>query len=155
MPFAGQRILAADFDGSATDVDATDVTGFTDTGGFVAGTPVVGCTFVAPTSGTVDVFVYARFESNSAGVRAIVSFAVREGSVIGSGSAVSAASNNKSLQTPTDASGGGNQRTAGTVFETVSGLTVGATYNVQVEHQMETAGNGDIFDRSVTVIPKP
>lgn len=152
MPNAGQIVKALDFTAPQSDVEPTDITAFTDAGSYVAGSPVVGTTFVAPTSGRVLVLVYARFESNSAGVRALVSFAVREGAVIGSGTAVSASSNNKCLTTPTDASGGGNQRTAGTVFEVVTGLTPGSTYNVQVEHQMESAGNGDIFDRQVTVL---
>lgn len=152
MPNAGQTVKALDFTAPQSDVEPTDITGFTDTGSYVPGTPVVGITFVAPTSGRVLVLMYARFESNTAGVRALVSFAVREGSSIGSGTAVSAASNNKCLTSPTDASGGGNQRTSGTVYEVVTGLTAGSTYNAQVEHQMESAGNGDIFDRQIAVL---
>jgi hypothetical protein len=140
--------VVADYE---ADLEATDETGFTSTT-FTPGANVCGTTFVAPASGAVVVFAYSRLESNTAGVRATMSLAVRAGAVIGSGTSVSAASNNKSLQTPTDASGGGNQRTAGTIFEIVSGLTPGDTYNAQTEHTMESAGNGDVFDRAIFVL---
>ena len=154
MPFLAGEILTAarlnDMALYAFAVEPTDVTGFTNTA-YAPGTPACGLTFVAPTSGTVHILMSARFESNTAGVRALVSFGVRTGGTIGSGTVVSASANGKALTTPTDATGGGNQRAAGSVFEVVQGLTGGNTYNVQTEHLIESAGNGDIFDRGLIV----
>lgn len=135
-----------------TDTEATDETGFTSTSFTGGGTPC-GIAFTAPPSGIVVVLFHCRAESNTIGVSVHTSVAIREGVTVGSGTVVSAATDEQGLQSQTDASGGANQRSAAGTFRVISGLTAGNSYNAQVEFRMATAGNGDIFDRSVAVIP--
>lgn len=148
MPSAFQTIRAGDFPATASDVETSDETAFADTSYTLGGT-TVGTTFVAPTSGAVIVLWSARFESNTAAVRALVTMEVREGSTIGSGAQVSATGDASALESHTQA-----RQQAGT-FRYVSGLTAGDTYNVSLWHRISGAGTGDVFDRSVAVIPVP
>lgn len=149
---AGDIVYAADFGTPAGDSESTDETAFTSTT-YTPGATPCGTTFVAPTSGQVLILWAARLESNTNSVRACISVSVREGGTLGSGTVVSGADDDSALETPQDATGGANTRTQASRHRRVTGLTVGATYNVQMEHKMLSAGNGDIFARQVDVIP--
>lgn len=154
---AGSTILAQDTPTPAEASQNADETGFTDTS-YTAGASECGDTFVAPTSGRVLVLWHSRFETNTTNTRTLVTVEVRTGGTIGSGTVVSAASDTSALESiSNDAAGGvgGNARLQAGMWRIVSGLTAGDTYNVRTMHRMTSAGNGDIFDRSVAVIPLP
>lgn len=151
---AGSTILAQDTPVPGADEEATDETGFTDTSYVAGAAATCGTTFTAPTSGRVITLWHARFETNTVNVRVLVSVEVRAGAVIGSGTVVSAASDTSAIESGSnDTSVGGNSRMQAPMFRIVSGLTPGDTYNVRTMHRMTSAGNGDIFDRSVAVLP--
>lgn len=146
---AGTTVKALDTPAAVAVEDATDELGFTDTV-FVQGATKVGVTFTAPTTGRVLVMWTARFESNTTGL-IYVSAAVRTGATIGSGTSVSAASQTSAVSSNTGA-GGTDTRIAAAFFRVVTGLTPGNSYNAVTEHSV-SSGNGDVFDRSLAVIP--
>lgn len=134
---------------------ATDETAFTSTT-YTNGTNVCGTSFVAPPNGIVLVLWAARFQSNvtTTNARVLVTVSVATGSVVGSGSVVSAATDESALEsTVADTANTGHSRFQGGTFRVVSGLTGGSTYNVVTQHKMAVAGNGTIFQRDVLVIP--
>lgn len=150
---AGDIVYAADFGTPAGDSEGTDETGFTSTS-YTAGATPCGVAFVAPTGGQVLILWGVRLECNTASpVRCHASISVRTGGTLGSGTVVSATDDNSSIETPTDATGGSNTRIQASRHRRVTGLTPGDTYNVQIEHKMSAAGNGDIFYRDVDVFP--
>lgn len=154
MPTAGQRIRALDLPQAQWDTEGTNEEGITDTT-YDEGADLVGCAFVAPTSGRVKVSWQARFHCNTATAQMFISAIVREGSSIGAGATVSAAADDDALQTPEDpASGGDNQMGSGSSFRPLSGLTPGASYNAVLQRKV-TSGTGDIFYRSIMVEPLP
>lgn len=123
--------------------ESTDLTGITSTS-FIAGSPVCGLVFVAPPSGKVWVKVYGfltvTLGANSLG-RGELGWELREGSVIGSGSVVVAASTN--LERLISAAVGSttgliNQASGGDAY-LVTGLTPGADYNVRTMHRTNNA----------------
>lgn len=149
MPAAGDFVLAADFPETRGASSSVDELGFTNTA-YGQGSTVVGIDFVAPTSGRVMVHWSAQFEPNTAN-RVRVGTAVYTGGVVGSGTVVSAASDDDSLISADVAgqdSGIGRARL-------VSGLTPGDTYNAVIEFRMDAAGNGDVFARKITVVSVP
>lgn len=134
------------------DAEATDETAWTNTS-YDSGSSVCGTTFVAPESGNVIVMWSARFQSNTANTRAAVSVSVATGSSIGSGSVVSAASDESALETVQSSASGTETRMQCSMFRYVTGLTAGSTYNVVLQKKMLSAGNGSIFQRDVLVLP--
>lgn len=135
-----------------SDTEATDEASWTNTS-FDSGTNVCGTTFVAPESGNVLVLWSARFQCNSSNVQSLVSVSVASGSTIGSGTVVSAASDESALETTRSSAGGVETRMQAAMFRRVTGLTAGSTYNVVVQKKVSAAGNGTIYQRDVTVIP--
>ncbi len=153
MPGAGSKVLASDTPAIAYVSEGTDEAAFTNTT-FTAGTTPVGTTFIAPTSGVVLVFWGARLESNVASRSVTLTVEVREGATIGAGTVVSAASDDSAVETPSDATGGGNTRIQATRHRVVTGLTPNMPYNIRTMHRMfGGAGNGDIFRRDIAVLP--
>ena len=149
MPAAGQIIRAADFPDAVSNEQNADELAFANTA-YGGGTNTCGVAFVAPTSGRVMVPFYAFFEANGA-QEAYVSVALRTGGVVGSGSVVEAASDTRSLVSQTAA----DDRGIG-MYRYFSGLTPGDTYNVRVEHRVDSGGGtGDMFNRTVMVVPLP
>lgn len=148
---AGTTVRALDTPESVTDVETGDETGVTSTT-YTDGGTITGVSFTAPTSGRVLVLWTARTEHNSTGF-IFVSVSVSTGSVLGSGTEVSAPSDGESVSSNTGA-GGGDTRVAAGCHRLVTGLTPGSVYNAITQHRV-TLGNGDIFDRSITVIPVP
>lgn len=146
---AGTTIKALDTPPAVAVTDATDELAFTNTA-YTQGATVVGQSFTAPTSGRVLVLWHGRFENNSTGF-IFVSAAVRTGSTIGSGTSVSGATDESAVNTNTG-TGGFDTRIAAAMFRVVTGLTPGNSYNAVTEHRV-TSGNGDVFDRSLAVIP--
>lgn len=147
---AGSIIRAIDTPPATGAVSGDDEAGFTTTS-YTQGTTVVGAAFVAPTSGRVLVLWHARFEHNTASSRSVVSVSVRTGATVGAGTVVSGAADDSALECPQGA-GGPDTRISAGMWRIVSGLTPGDDYNAVVEHHAY-AGNGDIFARSVAVVP--
>lgn len=151
MPLAGQIIRALDFGGYASVADTTDETNFNSTS-FTLGGTTVGTTFTAPTGGAVLVIWLARGRLNTTtGERILVTTEVREGTTLGSGTVVSAASDGSAVEWGQAT----NDRLQASMTRTVSGLTAGAAYNVTVWHRnaIAVASAGSIFDRAINVIP--
>jgi hypothetical protein len=139
----------------AFDAETADEAAWTNTS-FDSGTNVCGTTFIAPESGNVLVLWSARFQSNTNNVRAAVSVSVATGSSIGSGSVVSAASDDSAIETTQSSAATATPaetRIQTSMFRRVTGLTAGDTYNVVVQKKVLTAGNGTVFQRDVVVIP--
>jgi hypothetical protein len=143
-PAAGAKIRAADFTGMVSNIQAADETGYAGTS-YGPGTNVCGVTFVAPTSGRVEIKWYARAESNGANTTRI-SVAVRNGGVIGSGTAVLAANDGRAIE---HVLGADNNDERAMVYP-LTGLTPGATYNAQIE-MIVSSLSADIFDRALMV----
>jgi len=148
MPLAGQTILAADFDGYAHDSDSTDETGFTSTTYTLGGT-TVGTAFTAPTSGSVKVTWSARLALGSDTNLSYVSAEVRTGSSVGSGTVVSATSDDSALELGQATT----TRIQASRARVVTGLTAGSTYNVSLWHRTTSADNATIYFREVLVEP--
>lgn len=90
-----------------------------------------GVAFVAPTTGKVLVHINAGIFS-STGVFCLVSFEVRNGSTIGSGTVVTAAADAYALQSYEV-----NEDHKGATFQ-VSGLTAGNNYNAQLMYRTQS-----------------
>lgn len=104
-----------------------------------------GTAFVAPASGKVLVHISARLDHSTA-APAFVSFEVREGNVVGSGTVVLAADDTRSLMNHNT-----NEIMGGVTFP-VTGLTSGADYNVRLMHKT-TSGTLTLVNRFVNVEP--
>lgn len=148
---AGQFMLAADFGETVSDIQAADISGFTNTV-YVPGSPVCGVSFVANTFGKAQLEWTSQAESNVAGNAVYVSVEVRTGAVVGAGDIVLAASDERAIAHG-DASTGENTRLGASQTYPLTGLTPHATYNAQIVYRI-TGDNGDIRYRSVTVTPK-
>lgn len=156
MVLAGQPIRALDLGEPKYVVESADETGFTSTT-YIAGAVTVGQAFTAPTSGRVLVLWHARFESNTNNARSSVTVEVRTGDTLGAGTVVSAATDNNALETDQSANAaatnGFETRTQAGMWRVVDGLTAGSAYNAVMLHRMQSAGNGDVMERSLAVIP--
>lgn len=113
----------------------------------IAGTPQVGHTFVAPPSGSVMVSVSGYIQCGAAATQVILSFEVRQGSTVGSGTVIYAADGNRGLRVGRAIS---NELTA-TRRNRVFGLTPGTTYNVRTMHWMGTGASGVVAFRNIMV----
>lgn len=144
---AGQRITAGMFTGtkSATqDASSTfSSTSYTESPGSNA---FPSTTFVAPTSGEVIVSHSAWLENDSTG-RTYLSWIIRNGGVVGSGTTFLDGGDERSLvnglSSPDDRDG---------VSYHVTGLTAGNTYNIRLKGKV-TANNGQAFWQHLIVKP--
>lgn len=146
MATAGQKVRAADYPATPTDIASTSGTttsnSFTPT---LTGGTACGVSFTAPTSGTVLVINTAQM-SNSGANNTRCSFFVRTGSSIGSGTTVLASADGRSnLHNGTSEEGH-------TRVHPVTGLTPGSVYNVQQEFKV-SAGTGTFSQKNLIVIP--
>lgn len=91
-----------------------------------------GLAFVAPTTGKVLVHMNAGMFNSSATPFNLVSFEVRTGATIGSGTVVTAASDTYALQKY-----GTSEFHYGATFQ-VSGLTAGSSYNAQLMYKTQS-----------------
>lgn len=102
--------------------------------------------FLGPQSGQVWVGVHANFEMNTAGQIIYIGFEVRTGTTAGSGTLIQAMDTDKSI-----ANGATTRILCGDEW-LVSALTSGSQYHARVMY-LVTGGNGDIFNRRVTIKP--
>lgn len=150
MPSGGQRVRAVDF---TTSVNSTQNTSGTTTStsytATLTGGTACGVAFVAPTSGRVAIVNTADQSISAAGQAAHLSFAVRQGSTIGSGTSVLGAADDRSMYVVNDS---GRQ----SFFYMLSGLTAGGSYNVQQNFRTSNAANTATFQRkTLDVFPLP
>lgn len=146
---AGTVITGTDAPETKLHFQATGETGVTSTS-YAAGANVCGIDFIAPTTGRVLVIWGAEIDNDTAGVVSALSFELRTGSSVGSGSVVASY---EAQDEWTLAHRGQNQYSAG-VERPVEGLTPGSAYNVRTMHRV-TGGTGSFIRREIIVQPLP
>lgn len=130
---------------------ATSVTNTTTT--FDPGATPLGVTFVAPPSGAVFITLSAYISQGISNKAAIVSYSLKAGGTIGSGTVIAAAGTNRSLVTRGNVETGFPVLLQGSRRFLHTGLTPGSTYNARVELQTETGGNCTTSYRELLVEP--
>lgn len=131
----------------------TDETGFTNTT-FAAGGTTVGVAFVAPASGKVMVHYTAAMLQNINTFVTIVSFEMKTGGTVGSGTLVGAAANgDRALVCGRAVNSGAVAQLSAGNWALYTGLTPGATYNVRMLHVVD-GGSGTITYRQISVQPQ-
>lgn len=120
---------------------------------YLPGTNVVGVVFTAPPSGRVYVTVSSYFGQTTNANEAIVSFAIRLGGTIGSGTTVVGPSGNRALVCGMAVNSGAPARLQASRRCTITGLTPGTVYNARVEFATSPAGACQVFTRELLVEP--
>ena len=119
--------------------------------GSTAGTYVdCGVAFVAPTTGRI-VLHYSCNIANSSTSSTLMAPVVREGGTVGSGTTFLAANDDNAIALLPVAGSAAALEFGGRAL-LVTGLTVGATYNVRLEHRV-AGSTGTLTRRAVTVCP--
>lgn len=127
---------------------------------FVAGATAFGVTFVAPPSGTVYVSMSGYFTETQDGGVALMSWTMRTGGTIGSGTTVGTAANsNRALVAGGVVTTGKPIYYQGSRRSLVTGLTPGTTYNVRVEIAVDftapaVAAGINVFYRELIIEPQ-
>lgn len=121
---------------------------------FTATATPFGVSFVAPPSGAVAITLSGYFTQSQDGGVALMSYTLRTGSVVGSGTTVGTAANsNRALVAGGPVDSGqpiyfqASRRTLWT------GLTAGAAYNARVEVAVDLGGGINVFYRELQVEP--
>lgn len=129
---------------------STDEATYTGTA-FTAGASPVGVAFTAPDSGNVLVAMRGYFSQNQNLQASIMSYAIRTGGTIGSGSVFSAANSDRALVCGRSVNASAPALIQASIVDLFTGLTPGATYNARVEYQTTSGGGMDVFYRQLTV----
>lgn len=113
---------------------------------------IAGVAFTAPASGTVTIFYTARLGNTLSTGGAAITPWIGEGSTVGSGTEILAASDLRCLlyllsTAAEDIRMGGHH--------TQTGLTPGTVYNVSMRGRAVTAGTASFDDIATTVVPSP
>lgn len=145
----GAPISAADFPVTKWASDATSNANITSTT-FIAGTPSVETTFVAPTSGAVLVSVGLGASDNGGTNRVHIAPEVRVGSVAGA-VVLAADVTTRGAGTPGEASA--NAHRSRTTL--LTGLTPGTTYYARTMHKVSGGTTADIGVREIVIMPTP
>ena len=119
--------------------------------------PNCGLVFTAPASGQVYVTVSGYMESNTALESCYLSYEIKVGSTIGSGTVFFAAVTDYGVGIGGGAAGGSGSSAMGTRIsgsrrKLITGLAPGVTYNARTMHGC-TGGSFDIFRRELLVEP--
>lgn len=124
-------------------------------GTFIPGTVVIGTTFVAPASSKVIVYWSGALVNDVGGNAVILSFEMKTGGTVGSGTLVGSAANSDRAITVGRAvnSGQVGMVTAGN-WALYTGLTPGATYNVRMMHAADPGNTSHAFYRQIMVVPQ-
>ena len=134
-------------------VETTADSGYTSTT-YTAGSPTCGGTFVAPPSGWIIVSVGAAplQVNGTAGNTAYLSWELREGGSLGSGTVVSAAADSKALRVrgPVTTASSSPAISAVHRLPLQTQLVPGDTYNIRTMHRV-TGETGTLDDRALTV----
>lgn len=125
---------------SAVETDSGTVTSTTYTGARTGTTNVAGCAFIAPTSGKIKISWHAGVSNSSTTAFTLISFEVRQGSTVGSGTVIVTASDNVCIQH----SGTTAEESKSTFYPLDAGqLVAGTQYNVRLMYRV-SAGTGTI-----------
>lgn len=144
---AGTTVNALDTPPTVSDRSDTSILGFAASGTYAAGSPAVGTSFTAPTTGRVIVSWNAFLDNATATTgQTYASWRLGTGSTVGSGTQVVAADDSRSILMTSQA------QVRNGASELVSGLTPGSVYNVQMQHRSAN-GTGDITWRHIIVQP--
>jgi hypothetical protein len=120
----------------------------------VAGSPVVGTTFVVPPSGQVFITVTGLIESVNNGASAALGWRIQEGGTIGSGTIVHDFLFDRALVTSEAVNTGAPGSIGASNRYLVTGLTQGSTYNVYTVHRMNISStSGNVNYRSILAEP--
>lgn len=130
---------------------ATTISGFTNSA-YAAGTPACGDTFKAPSTGRVYITVSGRLSSSSNGQQAFLSYEIRTGTTVGSGTVAQAASDDRALATSRAVNTGAASYLSASRRQLVEGLTGGADYNIRTMHKV-TGGSGGTDYRALLIEP--
>ncbi|MEU6781502.1 hypothetical protein ABZ912_20040 [Nonomuraea angiospora] len=145
----GTPIQAADRPASVWASDATANNNIGSTS-YIAGTPQVSVTFVAPTSGAVLLSVGVAGADNGGTNRIHLSPEVRVTDVAGA-VVLAADVTNRGVGLPGEASA--NTHRSRTTL--LTGLTAGTTYFARTMHKVSAGLTADIAVREITVVPTP
>lgn len=126
--------------------DPTDILALTNTT-FAAGTNC-GFSFTAPSNGKIYATVGAHMEVNTTPDSCYLSYEIRSGGTVGSGTLIIGALTDSAV----GVGGNAGARISATRRKLITGLTPGTTYNIRTMH-LGTGGNYDIFFREITVEP--
>lgn len=145
---AGQRITPLAFGEAKSDTQTT--AGTTTSGSYVetlTGGTACGLTFVAPLSGSVMVHNTTQIDNSTSVQTSLMSFVIREGSSIGSGTEFQAASDDDAVRNL-----GGNEIQV-TQSVMVTGLTPGDTYNIRQAFRVSGGATATYARKRLAVIP--
>jgi hypothetical protein len=134
------------------DDESADFTTTTAYPTFAAGSPVCGVAFVAPPSGRVFVTVTGYLSSPSNTRRGFLSYEMKTGSTIGSGSSVITPADSRAVVNSMAVTSGGPSFLHASFREMISGLTPGASYNARTMHAHQN-GAINIWHRRILVEP--
>jgi hypothetical protein len=112
-------------------------------------TVLCGVSFVVPPNGRMLIHYGAFMSNNTAGNAALITMVIRDGSVIGSGTVVIAATDDNCVQS-TNTAGNPDRQGVSYLFDTG---TVGNTYNAYLEHRVNPGGTGSFDSRYVIATP--
>lgn len=150
MAFAGQRLTAALLGlarySEETALGTTTSASYTAT---LTGGTACSFTFVAPTSGVVEVVNTAQVDNSSTAQTSLMSFEIRTGSSVGSGTVMFAASDDDALRNL------GTNEVQMTFARIVDGLTGGATYNIRQMFRGSGGTTATFIRKRLAVIPMP
>ncbi len=148
MPNGGQRVRSVDFTAAVSDVQnasgTTTQTSFTST---LTGGTACGVAFLAPSSGQIEIVNTAAI-FNSGANDTYVSWELRTGAVIGSGTSIIGPDNNRALRH------NGTTTERSSIADSVSGLSPGNAYNVRQMFRVNI-GMGTYVSKALSVKPLP
>jgi hypothetical protein len=137
--------------GYNSNADSTSLTGIVSTT-FIAGSPACGFTFKAPPSGAVYVTVSGTVRMANNGNETRLTYALRTGTTVGSGTVVVAASSLRGVVCGQAVVTSGPSMASASFRHPHTGLTAGADYNIRTEHNV-SGGSGQIDYRMVSIEP--
>lgn len=120
---------------------------------YTPGTTPVGVSFTCPPSGRIYCTISAYFQQAINQQTALVGVALRNGTTIGSGTVVLAATGDRSLVCGDAVNTGAVSRLQASRRFLVVGLTPGDPYNFQIEFTTTAGGNCTVFYREILVEP--
>lgn len=135
-------------------VDATDLTAISNTAG-AAGSPVCGTAFVAPQTGKVLITVRGTIRSGTITQATNLSYEVRAGSAVGSGTILSGwnAMQDRGLTVGRSVQTSAPAELSAANTDLLEGLTPGSFYNVRTMHWVSGGSGGSIDFRGLLVVP--
>lgn len=132
--------------------ESTDLVTQTNTT-FAPGSPVCGTAFVAPPSGKVYITISGHMQGNATNSLAYLSYEVRTGATVGTGTVVQAPITDKGIGTGAVVAGLTQSRASQSRRNLQTGLTPGDTYNVRAMYLMAGTGSISVFSRELLIEP--